>query len=146
MVSQTNGTDFVMEICDGTNSTKTLFPAFICRNDFMVRAKTEWECVPGAGRGKCVCWIFYDQGCSNGPMGQSFDWASRPVKCSRSRPVSRVSATENWGHTVLRVCVDACVSKNDIYLTSHITTDMAIGSSCHRFEWESLPLCFPSKA
>lgn len=48
--------DFVMEICDGQNSTKTLFPAFICRNDFMVWLKMgsvsvcvgEWPC-------ECVC-------------------------------------------------------------------------------------------
>lgn len=32
-----------MEICDGQNSTETLFPAFIRHNDFMVWMKTESE-------------------------------------------------------------------------------------------------------
>lgn len=72
--------DFVMEICDGQNSTKTLFLAFICRNDFMLWVKTEYEGVYwGIAMWVCVCvWDIYDWGTSTGPwLRVPFDWAAR---------------------------------------------------------------------
>lgn len=64
--------DFVMEICDGQNSTKTRFPAFICRNNFMVRMKTESAWLFRNSHA-CACMIFMT-GAIPGPLGYSSDW------------------------------------------------------------------------
>lgn len=60
--------DFVMEICYGQNSTETLFPAFICHNDFMVRMKTESERLFGNSHASVCAWYLWS-GVSPRPRG-----------------------------------------------------------------------------
>lgn len=65
--------DFVMEMCDGQNSTETMFLAFICRNDFTVLMKTESEQLFGNSHARVCAWYLWS-GVSPRPMGLSSDW------------------------------------------------------------------------
>lgn len=80
--------DFVMEMCDGQNSTKTLFPALMCRNDFMVWVKTrDWVCVLGDSR-VTVCVRYFMTGAAPWAHGSEFHLTEQPTNCSCCRLVS----------------------------------------------------------
>lgn len=118
-------------MCDGQNSTETMFLAFICRNDFTVLMKTESEQLFGNSHASVCAWYLWS-GVSPRPMGLSSDWLRSLWIVPAASWLAEAPDIRGLAiHHRVCVCVCLTVLKNSTFKQS---TDTPFGSYCHWFE------------